>query len=73
MIHENGYYYFEDLQSEMFAISLYFLLIYLTVICHVLHKRDNTYNKMTLIPYYIIFVFQAIKVVTYAFFLIFPI
>ena len=65
--------YFADLRSEMFAISLYISLIYLTVICHVLHKRDNTYNKITLIPYYIIYTFQSIKVVTYAVFLIFDI
>ena len=57
----------------MFALSLYISLIYLTVICHVLHKRDNTYNKMTLIPYYIIFTFQMSKVVTYAVFLIFDV
>ena len=65
--------YFRDLRSEMFAISMYISLIYLTVICHVLHKRDNTYNKITLIPYYIIFLFQIIKVITYAVFLIFDI
>ena len=61
--------YFEELESEMFAVSLYFALIYLTVVCHVLHKRDNTYNKMTLLPYYIIFVYQLTKVLTYAVFL----
>ena len=65
--------YFENLGSEMFALSLYIFLIYLTVICHVLHKRDNTYNKITLIPYYIIFAFQTIKVVTYGVFLTFDI
>ena len=57
----------------MFAISLYFSLIYLTVVCHVLHKRDNTYNKMTLLPYYIIFIYQLTKVITYAVFLMFGI
>ena len=57
----------------MFSISLYFALIYLTVVCHVLHKRDNTYNKMTLLPYYIIFIYQLTKVITYAVFLSFDI
>ena len=50
----------------MFSLALYFTLVYTWLIIHVMFRRDNTVNRLTMIPYLLILISGALQVIWYA-------